>query len=372
MISNNVFINKLQLCLLVMNFTIGSALLLIPPAIVSQSKQDAWISMLFAILIGSIIIILLGTLALKHPDKTLIQISETLLGKYVGKLIGLLYAWFYLHLAALVIRNLVDFLEVFMIDTPVEAFNIMIGLLMFFAIKYGLEVIARSNEVYTLLAFGGILFTFILVIPLMDINNIKPILAEGFKPVISGSLPAIGFPYAELVVFSMILPSVNNKQNLRKVFILGGVLGGIVLFFSILSSLLVLGEAATSISIYPTYNMARLINIGEFLTRVEAFISLSFFIIVFVKIIITFYASILAISQVFNLSDYRPLTVPYLVIVLALSVILNENIVEVITFASTTWTPYAMVFGFVIPLFLLLLTYIKNRKTNSLNEQQKK
>lgn len=357
------FINKFQLCLLVMNFTIGSALLLIPPAVVNQAKKDAWISMLLAILVGSIIIFILGTLAIKHPEKTIVKIAEELLGKYVGKLIGLLYTWFYLHLSALVIRNLVDFLKVFMIDTPAEVFNIMIGILMFFAIKYGLEVMARSNEIYTLMAFGGILFTFILVIPLMEIDNIKPILAEGFKPIIGGSLPAIGFPYAELVVFSMILPSVNNKQNLRKVFILGGVLGGIVLFFSILSSLLVLGEANTSISIYPTYNMARLINIGEFLTRVEAFISLAFFIIVFVKIVTAFYASILALTQVFNLSDYRPLTIPYIIIALALSVLLNENIVEVITFASTTWTPYAMVFGFVIPLFLLLLTNIKNRRT---------
>lgn len=358
----NGLINKLQLCLIVMNFTIGSALLLIPPAIVSQSKQDAWISMLLAIFIGMIIIFILGTLASKYPDKTLVQISETLLGKYGGKLIGLLYAWFYLHLSSLVIRNLVDFLKVFMIDTPVEVFNIMIGILMLFAIKYGLEVIARSNEIYTLIAFIGIFFTAILVIPLIDLDNIKPILADGLKPVIRGSLSAIGFPYAELVVFLMILPSVNNKQHLRGIFILGGVLGGIILFFSVFESLLVLGEATTSISVYPTYNMARLINIGEFLTRVEAFISLSFFIIVFIKIIVSFYASILAFAQVFNLSDYRPLTVPYIIIALGLSVLLNENIVEVITFARTTWTPYAMTFGFIIPLFLLLLTYIKKQE----------
>jgi len=368
----NSLINKFQFCLLVINFTIGSALLLIPPAVVGQSKQDAWISMLLAIVIGTIIIFILSTLAIKHPGKTIVQISETLLGKYAGKFVGLLYAWFYLHLSALVIRNLTDFLKVFMIDTPIEVFNIMLGILIFFAIKYGLEVIARSNEIYSIMAFGGIFFTLIFVIPLMDIENIKPILAEGLKPVISGSLPAIGFPYAELVVFLMILPSVNNKQNIRRVFILGGVLGGLVLFFSIIGSLLVLGEAVTSISVYPTYNMARLINIGDFLTRVEAFISLSFFIIVFVKIVVTFYASILAVTQVFNLADYRPLTVPYIIIALALSVLLNENIVEVIDFASTTWMPYAMVFGFSFPLFLLLLTYIKNRNTGKHIKSSKK
>lgn len=365
-------INKFQFCLLVINFTIGSALLLIPSAVVTHSKHDAWISMILAMLVGSIIIFILGTLASKYPDKTIIQITETLLGKYVGKFVGLLYAWFYLHLAALVIRNLTDFLKVFMIDTPIEVFNIMIGILMFFAIKYGLEVIARSNEIYTIMAFIGVFFTFLLVIPLMDIDNIKPILAHGIKPVLSGSLPAIGFPYAELVVFLMIIPAVNNKRHLKKIFILGGILGGIVLFFSIIGSILVLGEAATSISVYPTYNMARLINVGDFLTRVEAFISLSFFIIVFVKIIIAFYASILAVTQVFNMEDFRPLTIPYIIISLTLSVLLNENIVEVINFASSTWTPYAMVFGFLFPLFLLLLTFIKKDKHTNEQKSSKK
>ncbi len=354
-------INRFQFFLLVVNFTIGSALLIIPSSVISEAKQDAWISILLTILIGVFLQYVMITLATKYPSKTLIDIIELLLGKIFGKIIGLLYVWFFFHLASLVLRNIIDFIIITLItETPIVVLSIAIGISLFYYIKYGLEVIARSNELYSFGILIAIILTMLLVSPLMEGKNILPVLENGIKPILRGTLPIIGFPYAELVVFLMIVPYINNKKNLKKIFISAGATGGLVLFIVTLTSILVLNPLEPQSNIYATYNVARLINIGDFITRMETLIGLTFIVIASIKLVISYYSGILALSQITRISDYRPLLFPTLIIIITLSINLNKNIVEELFVAYYVWTPYALIFGFLIPLILLFLSYFKS------------
>lgn len=353
-------INRFQLWLLIVNFTVGSALLLIPSAVAVEAKQDAWFAMLLATVTGMFLTFIMVTLANFFPDLTLVAIAQKLLGKPIGKLIGLLYAWFSLHLCALVIRNAVDFIKsVVMPETPMLTFILMAAFLTFLTVFHGLETIARSNQLFSPFAMIGFWLTVFLIMPLMKGENIQPFFAEGVKPVLRGAFPVLGFPFAELVVFLMILPFINNRKRLKLVFISGTLVGGFSLTVITLACILVLGVTPTALSIFAPFNVARLINIGDFLTRIETIIALAFLIGIYAKIIVTFYAGTLAVTQVFNLSDYRPVIIPLLIITATLSLILDRNIVEEFNFAATTWAPYGLLFGFVIPLFLLVISFMK-------------
>lgn len=362
MLENGV-INRFQLWLLEVNFTIGSALLIIPSTIVAKSKQDGWISMFLGILLAIGLTYIMVSLAEKFPNQTLVGITETLLGTMLGKGIGLLYAWFFLHLSALVMRNATDFITTAIFpETPMILFSIMAGVLLYIVINQGIEGIGRSNEFFSLFTSGGFWITLFLLIPEMNFKNVYPIFAEGFKPVLRGTVPTIGFPFAETIAFLMFLPFVNQRKRIKSVFISGVVVGGLSLFFVVLGTILVLNVRPTEMSLFATFNMARLIDVGRFLTRVEAVIALSYMLTIFIKMTISFYAGILVIAQVFHLSDYRPIAMPLVFIVVALSVILNKNIVETFEFATTTWTPYALMFGFVIPSILLAISYFKQKR----------
>lgn len=361
MIENGI-INRLQFWFLTANFTVGSALLLIPTGIISQAKQDAWIAMLLAIVLGAGIQYIMISLATLYPDKSLIRIIEYLLGKPLGKMIGILYAWFFLHLSALVIRNAVDLIKaVIMPETPMLPLSLMAGILIYIAIYHGIEAVGRSNELFTPVAIIGFWLTILLVAPLMKGENIQPILAEGLAPVIKGAYPMLGFPYAELIVFLMFIPFLNSKKEIKKIFITAGMVGGFSLLVGTLSSVLVLDANLAGITLYSTYSMARLINIADFLTRLESVISLSILVTIFAKIEVSFYGGILALAQVFNLPDYRTIIAPLVIIVVTLSIILDESIIEEQVFAITTWTPYGLLFGFVIPLILLILSWFRKK-----------
>ncbi len=357
-------ISSIQLAFLVINFTIGSALIFLPSSIVNHSKQDGWISAILSSLIGAVFAFIIVSLIKRFPNKNFMEILEFLLGKWFGRLIGLFYSWFFIHLAALVLRNGVEFVKInFMPNTPMAVFSLAFGIIILYTSLSGIEVISRVNDIILPISLIGIWLTIILMLPIIEPDKISPILANGIKPILRGTYPALGFPFAELVIFTMIIPFVNKQKNITKIFVGSQLFAGITLFFIVLITIMVLNIYPTEISLFAPFNVARLISIGDFLSRLEILISMSFIISIGTKLTISFYAGTLAIAQVFQLMDYRSIIIPLVIITVSFSFLLEEDIAEVISFASTTWTPYSFLIGVLIPLLLLGISFIKNDKS---------
>jgi len=355
-------ISQYQLWLLMINFCTGSTLLLIPSIVVGKSKQDAWISMLLGTFIAIGIINIYIKIAEQFPYKNLVEVLQTTFGFWIGKGIALLYAWFFLFLSSLVIRDSLDFITIaLMPETPVFTFAIMAFILILLVSIQGIEGIARSTEFFAPIATVGFWLTLLLTIPEMNVTNIFPIFAEGVKPVFSGIVPILSFPFAELVVFLMILPYLNQRKHLKTTMRLGIIFGGSILFFNVLGTILVLNIRPTQLSIYAPFNVARIINIGNFLVRIETLFAVSFVLTIFIKMILTFYAGVLALAQIFGLQNYRSIIVPTLFFVVTLSIVSFKNIVVVLEFTAKVSTPYTLLFGIMIPLLLLGTHYLKQK-----------
>jgi len=357
-------INRFQLWLLIVNFQIGSALIFTPSKAVGEAKQDGWISLIAVILIGSLFILLTVTLSNRHQYQSIVDISKTLFGKSIGFIVGIMYAWFYIHLAAILLREMGDMMKgTTLPETPLLVLIAMYAFIIYLATFYGVETIARLTELFAPYAFIGLWLTILLVIPLMKLERVQPILSEGLKPILKGAFPVVGFTFAEMAIFFMILPFVNNRKNLVKIVISGGIAASFTLLVMVLASIMVLGVRATGFSIFAPINVARLINVGDFLTRVEILINMSYVITIFIKVTVTFYAGVIATAQVFNLSSYRSITLPLVIIIISLSLVLSEGIVEFLDYTSTAWTPYAMFFSLVLPLFLLIISLIRGKQS---------
>lgn len=70
-----------------------------------EAGRDAWIAVLIGTVIGMLIFSLNAYLYTAFPDKLPVEDYRLLLGKYVGSLVGLVYAVLYMFTAA---RDLVD------------------------------------------------------------------------------------------------------------------------------------------------------------------------------------------------------------------------------------------------------------------------
>lgn len=349
-----------QFMILVVMFIIGSSILLVPAALGAQAKQDAWMSAIVGVAIGLGIIVLLSAVGNRLPSLSLVEACKVLLGKWLGTAVAVLFVIHSFFLAVFMLRYIGDFMATqIMPETPVEAIHIVFIILVIMASKYGLETFARSAEIFLPWVLLFLIVLTLFVLPQMQVDNLMPVMQKGFAPVLKGSLPLIGIPYLELVLFLMIYPHVDDASKRRRAFLLGGAIGGSMIILVTILTLSVLGPYLTVRNIYPSFALTKKINIGQFLQRIEALLAITWFLTIFFKTTVTFYVSALGFAQIFKLKRYQSVLAPLGFLTAIYALIVYPDVVYGIRFAGTIWTPYAAVFGLLLPLVLLGIAMLR-------------
>ncbi|MFC6601558.1 GerAB/ArcD/ProY family transporter [Ectobacillus funiculus] len=156
----------------------------------------------------------------QYEGLPLTQYVRSILGKYLGSLLALLYIFYFFYLSARVLRDFGDLLLTSTLEaTPMLVINSLLMLVIGGAVYYGLEVVGRTGEIIlpfmtflALITGIAILFSHI-----FHIENLLPVLEGGWKPVMKATFPlTVTFPFGEIIVFSMILPYVNEQAYTRK------------------------------------------------------------------------------------------------------------------------------------------------------------
>jgi spore germination protein KB len=366
---NNNRISSWQFMTLVVLFTVGNTIINAPTIVVKYAKQDAYLSALFALGMGLFIVYLYSLLAKKFPSDNLYQLCERLFGKWLGKMVSLLFIIYFFILTALMLRQTSDFLTTTILSTtPIESIFIIMTVLLIFGVKIGIESIARASEIFLLWVIFLFIIFMIMVVPEIDVKKIQPFMDHGFRSITHGAFDHLSTPYLQLIVFLVISSSVYEAKNkLTKSFITGTLIGGTMLVIVLLLCLLVLGADNTARDVYPTFLLAKQISIGKFLERVEVIIAFIWLVTLFFKALLLFFASIEGISKVLNLKEHRIITIPLGIILVILSIKISPNIVYYKTFFEDTFPFYGLTMGLFLP--LIMLTRIKFMKKSVGNER---
>ncbi|MEC2078543.1 endospore germination permease [Metabacillus fastidiosus] len=366
---DNIKISSRQFLILIILYTIGTAILIIPSSIAHEARQDAWIAAIIGVGLGLPFVMLYITLGNMFPNMTLIEMTEHILGKWLGKIVSLSLVFFGLTTSGELLYFIGDFITIQMMpETPIEAIHILFACIIVLGVRYGLETIIRSAE----LLFPWFIFLFIILIvliaPQVEFENIQPVFDIQLKPMIRAILLFTGVVFLPLFVFLMIFPvSVNKTKQAKKAFFLGMLIGGIFLVIVIILSLLILGVDTTIRQVYPSYALAKMANIGNFMQRIEAIVAFIWIITIYFRVIVYFYLAVIGLAQTLNLKSYRPLTLPLGIILVVISLIVHSNTAHFIEYNSKIWVPYISIYGLFLPLLLLIIAKIRKKKAKEQN-----
>ncbi|MBO8127405.1 MAG: endospore germination permease [Firmicutes bacterium] len=336
------------------------------PALNSPPEnQDVWIAGLLSFPVHLLLAVPAYLLAQRFKDRSIIQSAELILGK-TGKIIGALYVWFFLHMTALTLRQLSCYLtSVPYPETPAPVFIIVTALFAALAVGYGVETICRTGEIMTPVVMFSIFVVIILIAKDMDLKALAPMLEKGIAPVLHGAL-TIAARTVEILFVTMLLPYLNQPGTAKKAMAWG--IFFFIFFFTIITvSIITTFDVEQAINrTFPFFSTVRLISIGEFLERIDA-VHLGIWILgLFIKISIYYYLTALGAAQLFNLQDYRPIVLPLGTIIVSLSVLQAENMVELREFTSyKVWTWYALFFITFLPLILLVVAVLRRREVQA-------
>ncbi|MGE7823992.1 GerAB/ArcD/ProY family transporter [Paenibacillus sp. NPDC093718] len=355
-----------QVSILTAMYTIGSAILIVPSSMASIAKQDAWIASLVGIGLGFIILTVQLQLSKKYPEMNLMQLSEKLLGKWIGKTLNvLLLLTLFLGGPATVLHEIGIFMTIQMLpETPIQAIVYLFGALGVLGVRLGLEVLARSAEM--LFPWFLLLFLSMSVLLLSEIKweNAMPIFESGINPIFPAAVSFVSIAFLPHIVLIIVYPgAVNRPAEAYKAVYIGSLFGAVVLFMIIGLAILVLGPDITARNMYPSYMLARKINIGNFLQRIEAVMAVMWFITLFFRISLYFYAVAIGVSQIFNIKNYQPLVMPIGWILAAVSVFIYPNIPYKMVWDTKIWTPYTITIGLILPLLLLCMHRLRKMRS---------
>lgn len=340
---------------------IGTSILISPSGLALEAKQDAWIAAMIGIGINVGTVLLYLALGNRFSGYSLVQFCEVTLGKWLGKIVGLLFVTFFFLLASLMVGDMGFFLTSQNLpETPIEVLQMLFALAVVMTVRAGLVVYARASEIF----FPWLLFLFLLLIlpliPKFDIKNFPPVLEFGIKPVLKAAFTFSGFQ--EVVVLLMLYPYLIREKGRGRSFLTGTIVGGAVLVMTTLGSIAVLGASLTANQLFPAYTLAKNIGIGHFLERIEGIMIFIWVLSIFIKIVITFHAAVIGFAQVTGIADEKPFIWPLAFGMVLVALLSYTNTIHTQTFLAAYWSPFSFIFTIALPLLLFLISFLHKRQ----------
>lgn len=357
-------ISAYQLFVLMILFEHGSALVI---GLGTNAKQDTWLAIITGMLGGLFLFFIYHQLYKFFPDLLFTSYVQQLIGSFFGKLLAFIYLVYFFYFDARVLRDFGELLLTFAYpNTPIFIINTIMILIVMYAINKGIEILARTGEIYFIFLYIMAISGFILVIVsgLIDLKHLKPILENGINNVLHVAFTqTIYFPFGESIAFLMILPYLNDSSKAKKIGIAALVLTGINLSLTMAVNVSVLGVDLLSRSPFPLLSTIQKIEVANFLERLDVFFMLAVIIGGFFKISVFFYIGVIGIADLFKINTHNQLIFPTGIVILILSMLIASNFPEHIKEGLDFIPMYLHIpLQVIIPILLLIIAFIKNKR----------
>ncbi|KRF09968.1 spore gernimation protein [Paenibacillus sp. Soil787] len=356
-------VSSRQMAMLFLSFLTGSAIVNIPAPLTGAAHNAAWVSLWIANGIGMLLLCCVLYLHRKYPELTLIQYSRQAIGRVSTVILAIPFFMMTVMMLSNIVVDIGGFFKSTMMrETPTYVFSFLILFTAALTVRSGIEVMARMFALLLITIFIFSAIVMLLTLPVYRVELLMPLFPHGFKPVLHGAYIAYGFPYAELVLFSMVLPFVRKDQEPLGKFMFSSLLiSGISLTFVIMCTIMALGPISGNLK-FSLFTLARLIEVAEIIERVESIMGITLIAGSYMKTTIVLFAINLGLSQLLRIQDEKILIFPIAFFAAMLSLTLFKNELEFSRHVGTVWPLFITLTGVLPILLLTIVTMVKSRQ----------
>jgi spore germination protein KB len=249
--------------------------------------------------------------------------------------------------------------------TAVLCFCLLLAII--YVVTKGVEVMSRLFTLFFVI-FVLLYLTMMvanIIINKPDIGFLFPILEEGFKPVITPALKmSYAIPFGELFVMLILFQYVKDKKKKQKSALAGVIFGGLALLVITFQSITIFGPGAMTFGLNPSVELAALIDVKNFIQRLDIVLVniLSFH--TFVKVSIMLFAGQLLLNHVFKVQQKQWVSLIFMCLVVFIGVsFFTKNYFLLILLRERYIIPYVcLVFEVIIPALLILVSFFRKPK----------
>ncbi|ABO51171.1 spore germination protein [Desulforamulus reducens MI-1] len=210
----NVITSK-QLIFIIVSSTVGVGILTLADSAGEVAQQDAWISVAMGALLPLVGLVAIVLNCSKFPGLTLAEYSERILGKWLGKLISLVFVFYTIVTAAIITSTFVHMLKIYLFPaTPRWALVVLILSVITYWGSKDARVLGRVNE---LMFYEAIIvfLSLVLAFPNIDLTFYQPIGHAGISNILIAASKTI-FAYTGMELLLVFYHMVQNKKETVK------------------------------------------------------------------------------------------------------------------------------------------------------------
>jgi len=349
-------IGQLEMSVSLIAMIIGTGIIVLPRLLASEmNTTDGWISILISSSIIVLLIFLIVRLQRYFPGQTLIQfLAEGAIGKIFSKLLALSFLVYFTGMTIYLCRFLTIVVDIYLLpETPNEVIVMLLLLISTYAISKGVQGIVHLNLMFTpfvLIVSLGIL-TF--AIPEMEIQNLRPILAEGLSPIFKGLQETI-FAFLGIEILFFFMAHMKKKDLRAKPFIITTIFITALYLIIYIMTISILDLHMTQKITFPFIELVKDVELpGELFERPDPFFVSIWLMTMFNTVSITHFISIKIITNEFLIKVKKKWITPlfafllYILIFLPKSLIELSSVAEWISFIGATNVILGLLFGYI-------------------------
>ncbi len=306
--------------------------------LIKEAKQDSWLSLILAFILGFIPVLLIHYIASYQPEKSLKQKYEQLF-PYTNKLLMLLTGIGIFLLATLSFWNLCNLItSQFLNKTPKIVVGISFIVPIILILSKEEKVIPRVSTVLFYLSFFLFILSFIGLIFQFNFDNFTPsMIYFPTKPIIT----YIGFQVFPIFLL-LFFPNSDILKSIKK----GYMLSSIILFINVLLLIGVLGVELATIYQYPEFHILKRAYQGVLTYRLENALATQWIFDIFIYCVV----SLKGCNQFLNFEKGFKMTIVPIIMLFLSAHLFKDN-----TIANTLMNKY---FFFLVPLFFTIIVLL--------------
>lgn len=354
-------ITLIQAAGILISTIIGVGVLSLPLFAVRAADAGAPLVTLLAIFLSSVGLALIAVLGKRFPNKTIVQYSEDIIGKWPARIGSILIISFFAVLTALAAREFGEVVITAVLKrTPLEVTVIVMLLLAAVPTRGGMTTFAYIHHFYLPVIVGPALLIVALSLKNAEVLNLQPIWGNEPGGMLQGVLTVAAL-FQGFFILTIVIPAMRSPGKVLKASFWGIFIAGGLYFLIVVATVSVFGSEETKFLLWPTLELAKTTSLpANILERLDAAFLAIWVTAVFTTLFSSYFLTIHSMSKLFRLRDHKLFALFLLPFVFLLAM-LPQNILQMYEIIQIIGR-YGLVITIGYPFVLWMIAVIRNKR----------
>ncbi|MDN4075288.1 GerAB/ArcD/ProY family transporter [Fictibacillus terranigra] len=353
-------ITVIQTTCILISTIIGVGVLPLPLFGVKAADTGAPLVTFLAIMIAFLGLWVITKLGIRFPNQSIIQYSETIIGKWPARICNFLVIAFFLLLTGLGAREFGEVVVTAVLrETPIEVTVIVMLLMAAIPARNDINIFSYIHVFFLPVILSPGLIIVALSLKNANVLYLQPLWGHDHKVMILGIL-TIAALFQGTFIITILIPYMRRPKKAMKASLWAIGIAGTFYLLIVIAAVSVFGPEEIKQLLWPTLELARTTSWGRVLQRLDVIFLVVWVTAVFTTLYSSYLFMAFSISQFFHLRDHKMLSYFLLPLVFVIAMYPKNSLkmYEVIVLVGT----FGLILTIIYPCVLLVMAILRKQE----------